>query len=136
MFEEIRNIKTQKKDLRNFAFMVGIILLFVSGFFYLKNKDLYQLFFYFSMPVILIGIIWPKLIKPFYYFWMLFGILLGWFMTRLILSILFYFIITPIGLFGRAIGKEFLEIKRVSKDTYWNKRDSRLEKNQNYEKQF
>ena len=68
---------------------------------------------------------------------MVFAVVLGWFMTRVILSLLFYVIITPIGLVLRIFGKDFLEIKKESvQGSYWNQRDSNLEKNQNYEKQF
>ena len=44
---------------------------------------------------------------------MTFAVILGWFMTRLILSILFYIIITPIGLIARIIGKDFLNTKNI-----------------------
>ena len=68
---------------------------------------------------------------------MTFAVILGWFMTRVILSLLFYVIITPIGVVLRIFGKDFLEIKKQSvQGSYWNQRDSNLEKNQNYEKQF
>ena len=68
---------------------------------------------------------------------MTFAVVLGWFMTRVILSLLFYVIITPIGLVLRIFGKDFLELKKQAvQGSYWNQRDSNLEKNQNYEKQF
>ena len=58
-------------------------------------------------------------------------------MTRVILSLLFYLIITPIGVTLRIFGKDFLELKRnESCDSYWNERNSKIEKSQNYEKQF
>ncbi len=68
---------------------------------------------------------------------MTFAVVLGWFMTRFILSLLFYVIITPIGVVLRIFGKDFLEIKKQSvQGSYWNQRDSNIEQNQNYEKQF
>ena len=67
---------------------------------------------------------------------MSFAIILGWFMTRFILSLLFYLIVTPIGIITRSWEKIFLELKEASNDSYWNQRDSNFEKNQSYEKQF
>ena len=67
---------------------------------------------------------------------MIFSVILDWIMTRIILSIIFYFIITPIGLITRALGEDFLALKKVEHDSYWNIRDSISKKNQDYEKQF
>ena len=69
--------------------------------------------------------------------WMIFAVILGWFMTKVILSLLFYLIITPIGLFLRIIGKDLLNLKeKKQQKSYWNMRNSEEEQNQNYEKQF
>ena len=68
---------------------------------------------------------------------MSFAVIIGWFMTRIILSLLFYLIITPIGLLAKIFTKDFLDLKKQAvNDSYWNKRDSNTEKNQNYEKQY
>ena len=67
---------------------------------------------------------------------MTFAILLGWVMTRVILSIVFYFIMTPIGLLTRLLGEDFLALKKSNSGSYWNNRDQSVELNQDYEKQF
>ena len=67
---------------------------------------------------------------------MTFAVILGWIMTRVILSIVFYFILTPIGLITRLMGNDFLAMKKVESSSYWNHRNSDLETNQDYEKQF
>ena len=69
--------------------------------------------------------------------WMIFAVILGWFMTRIILSLLFFLVITPIGLTMRLLGKDFLGLKiKSSNESYWNKRDKENELNQDYQKQF
>jgi len=137
MFEEIRNIKSNKKELRSFGVTIGVILLVIAGFLFIKEKELFQIFIYIAGSFIGLGIIIPFILKPIYLVWMIFAVLLGWFMTRVILSLLFYMIISPIGLFLRVFGKDILEIKKqVVQGSYWNKRDSNIEQNQDYEKQF
>ena len=137
MLDEIKHIKTGKKDLRSFGVTIGIILLLVAGFLFYKEKESFQIFLYISGTFIGLGLIIPIILKPIYIVWMVFAVVLGWFMTRFILSLLFYVIITPIGLVMRTFGKDFLDIKKQSvQGSYWNQRDSNLEKNQNYEKQF
>lgn len=137
MFDEIKHIKTGKKDLRSFGVTIGIILLLVAGLLFYKEKESFQIFLYIAGTFIGIGLIIPIILKPIYIVWMTFAVVLGWFMTRVILSLLFYVIITPIGLVLRIFGKDFLELKKQAvQGSYWNQRDSNLEKNQNYEKQF
>ena len=67
---------------------------------------------------------------------MTFAVILGWVMTRVILGVVFYLIITPIGLITRLIGEDFLDLNKKKLDSYWNYRDSSNELNQDYRKQF
>ena len=137
MFEEIKNIKTGKKDIRSFGITFGIIFLIIAGFLYYQEKDSFQLFIYLAGSFSGLGIILPIILKPFYMVWMIFAVILGWFMTKVILSLLFYLIITPIGLLLRIIGKDLLNLKeKKQQKSYWNMRNSEEEQNQNYEKQF
>ena len=137
MLEEIKNIKTGKKDIRSFGITIGIILLIVAGFLFYKERDSFQLFIYIAGLFISLGFLIPIILKPIYLVWMIFAIILGWFMTRLILSLLFYLVITPIGLVLKIMGKDLLKLKKqVVQGSYWNVRDSYKEQNQNYEKQF
>ena len=137
MFEEIKNIKTGEKDIRIFGITMGIILLIIAAFLFLKEKDSFQLFIYIAGSFISLGFLSPIILKPIYLVWMIFAVILGWFMTRVIISLLYYIIITPIGLFLRIIGKDLLDLKeKKNKKSYWNIRNSEDEQNQNYEKQF
>ena len=67
---------------------------------------------------------------------MIFAAILGWIMTRVILSMVFYLIMTPIGLITRLLGEDFLKLKKMDSESYWNSRDTNYENNQDYEKQF
>ena len=137
MFEEIKNIKSEKSDIRNFGITLGIILLLISGFLFWKEKESYQIFSGIGITLSLIAISIPSVLKPVYWMWMIFGIILGWFMTRVILSLLFYIIITPIGLTLRLFEKQFLELRwDKSKESYWNIRTNEHLKKENYQKQF
>ena len=136
MFEELKNINTSKKDIRSFGITTGIILLIVSAVLLYHNKELYQSLAIIASAFIGLGIILPVLLKPAYLVWMTFSAILGWVMTRVILSIVFYLIMTPIGLITRLLGEDFLALKRKDSNSYWNYRDSPKELNQDYDKQF
>ena len=136
MFEELKNIKTSNQDIRSFGITIGIILFLISGLLFYYNKESYQIFMIIASVLMLFGIILPVILKPLYLVWMIFAVILGWIMTRVILTFLFYIVITPIALITRILGEDFLSLKHISSSTYWNSRDSSNELNQDYEKQF
>ena len=137
MLEEIKKIKSKKSDLRNFGITVGIILLVISGFLFWKEKESVQIFLAIGISLFFTAIALPSALKPVYWIWMIFAIILGWFMTRVILSLLFYVVFTSIGLTLRFFGKQFLELRwDKSKESYWNFRTNEQQQNRNYEKQF
>ncbi len=136
MIEEIKNIPKSNKDIKSFGITIGIILLILSGLLMFYEKEFYQAIAILSSAFIGLGLILPILLKPIYFVWMVFAAILGWIMTRVILSLVFYLIITPIGLITRIIGEDFLALKKKNLDSYWNHRDSSIELNQDYEKQF
>ena len=136
MLEEIKNIKSEKSDLRKFGITIGVILLIIAGFLFWKEKESFQILLTFGITFCIFGIAIPFILKPIYWVWMIFATILGWIMTRVILSLLFYIIVTPIGLIPRLFGKQFLELKWNKIDsTYWNYRSKKLNR-ESYEKQF
>ena len=137
MLEEIKNIKSEKSDLRKFGITIGVILLIIAGFLFWKEKESFQILLTFGVTLFILGIAIPIILKPIYWVWMFFATILGWIMTRVILSLLFYIIFTPIGLILRFFGKQFLELRwDKSKESYWNFRTNEHLKKGNYEKQF
>ena len=137
MLEEIKNIKSEKSDLRKFGITIGVILLIIAGFLFWKEKESFQILLTFGIIFCILGIVIPFILKPIYWVWMIFATILGWIMTRVILSLLFYIIVTPIGLISRLFGKQFVELRwDKSNNSYWNYRTNEHLKKENYEKQF
>ena len=135
MFDEIKHIKSNKKELISFGVTIGIIFIIISCVLFFNKSNLYQIFVYIAIFFIGIGLIIPTLLKPIYLIWMTFSIIIGWIMTRVIISLLFYIIVVPIGLILKSFGKDFLQQKKsTNQSTYWNNRPT--EQNQNYENQF
>ena len=134
MIEEIRNIKSEKNDLLKFGIIVGIVLLIIAGLLLWKEKESFQLFLAIGIVLLVTGIFIPFTLKSVYWGWMVFSTILSWFMTRVILSLLFYVILSPIGLILRLFGKQFLDLKQNhSQQSYWNMRTADTFDTQNYE---
>ena len=133
MIEDFKNIKTDKKLIRDFAILIGSILIVLFGYLILKGKDPNVLIVSIGIFIICSGFIFPTILKPIYLVWMYFATILGWIMTRLILALVFYLIVSPIGVFGRIFGKEFLALKKNKMNkSYWNY----IVKNKNNQSEF
>ncbi len=137
LIEEIRNISSEKSDLRKFGLTVGIVLGLLGGLLIWRGKDYYLYFLIISAALIFSGLLLPVILKPFQKIWMTLAVIMGWFMTRVILGILFYLVFTLTALLGRLFGKEFLDTKMdKSRPGYWHYRKPEKFSKSGYEKQF
>ena len=75
-----------------------------------------------SSIFLLLGLINSKLLYPLNFIWVKFGEFIGKIVAPLVMALIFFIILTPIGLFLRLIGKDLLNIKLNNNKTYWIKR--------------
>jgi hypothetical protein len=137
LLEEIKNIKSEKSDLRNFGISIGVVLGLIAGALWWREKDSYILFIITSLVFFIAGLFAPIILKPLQKAWMTLAVVLGWVMTRLILSILFYIVFTSIGLIFRLFGKQFLDLRmKRNEKSYWFYREPVPFDRKNYERQF
>ena len=105
---EIKNINTDLNELKKFGKTVGAVFSAIGLFLFLYHKM--QFGFYIGglgILLVLLGFIFPRSLKNPYKIWMTLALVMGFFMSRLILTILFYFVVTPIGLLAKMFRKDF-----------------------------
>ncbi|MBU0533500.1 MAG: hypothetical protein KJ887_01685 [Candidatus Omnitrophica bacterium] len=135
--EEIRSIESGKRELRNFGITICIALGLLGTVFLWQERNHYLYFFILSITFLFLGFVLPFLLKPIHKIWMSLAILLGWLMTRVVLSVLFYLVITPLGILLRLFGKDFLNLKfDRNVKSYWIYREKIKPEKRNYENQF
>jgi hypothetical protein len=79
----------------------------------------------------------PVLLKPLYVGMAYVGEGLGWFSTRVILTVLFFVLVTPIGTVLRLFGKKFMPDKADAKaPSYWIDRQKSYDQKDGFENQF
>src|SRR3972149_92800 len=118
--EEFKLIKETKKDLRKFGLTVGTVLLLIAAFLFYFEKPSAIYFGAIGSFLFLTGLFFPRTLKPFNKIWMGFAIILGLVMSRVILTIVFYFVLTPIAFLAKIFGKKFMILKYdKSAKTYW-----------------
>lgn len=137
MFEEIKNIPVSKKRVRNASFTAGVFLLLLAALLFWQGSSLVPYMVFGGALLLFGGITAPRLLFPFYKVWMTFAVVLGWFMTRFIVIIIFYFLITPIAFLAHLCGKRFLDFSWKSpQKSYWEKRPCEEFNRDKYELQF
>ena len=140
-FEIIKVRKIMNRPIAILLLVLIIVGMLFSTFALFQGKFVEALLVY---PLLIIatlflslGVILPTLLKPLHKLWMTLAVLLGWLMTRIILIILFYLVVTPIGLLARLSGKDFLN-RTFNKDahSYWIPRKTTPSDKKTYENQF
>jgi predicted permease len=135
--EEFKLIKESKKDLRKFGLTVGSVLVIIAGLLFWFEKPSAIYFAIVGVILILTGLIYPAILKPFNKVWIGLAIVLGFIMSRVILTIFFYLILTPISLLAKLFRKKFMNLKYdKSAETHWEKRSIIHKKPIDYERQF
>ncbi len=135
LLKEIEEIQSSKADLRKFGYTLGIAFGLLGGYFLWRGKSFAFYVLALAAILLLFGFIAPTLLKPIQKAWMTLALLLGWVMTRVILAIVFYLVVTPIGLLLRLSGKDFMNRHFPGKeDSYW--LDHAKREKADYERQF
>jgi uncharacterized membrane-anchored protein YitT (DUF2179 family) len=135
--EEFKHISEMKKDLRKFGITVGGVLLAIGVVLFYFEKPSAIYFAVIGGLLILFGALFPKILKPLNRIWMSLAIILGFIMSRVILTILFYLVLTPIAILAKIVGKKFMVLKcDKSANTYWEKRTNIHKKQIDYDRQF
>ena len=98
-----------------FSFIFIILYLY---FLYIKNINI-LLFFLISIILLIISIFRPSILNKLNYLWYKLGIILGKIVSPIILSIIFLFLITPIAIFMKIIGRDYLNINDKNSNSYW-----------------
>lgn len=137
IIEEFKSIELSPKKLREFGLLVGGIFLALSALLFWKGRPAAPYFLAIGSPLVILGAVWPGILKYLYLGWMGLAVIMGWFVSRILLSVLFFIAVTPIGLIIRFTGKDLLDTKfKDGKDSYWILREDGIGQKEDYEKQF
>ncbi len=118
--QEIKNIPTTPHELKRFGLMMGLILFAIAVYLFWKEKGGYPYFAAVGAIFAGTGLLQPKLLRPVYQGWMTLAVIMGFVMTRVILTVLFFGLFTPMALIAKLLGKDLLQ-QRWDKNarTYW-----------------
>ncbi len=116
--------KVTKKDLITFNLIWMAVFLAVCLLPLIKGGEARLWAAIVAVSFLLVALLFPTGTKGFYTLWIKFGDVAGYINSRIILGILFYLLITPVGVVMRMLGKDLLN-KKIDKSaaTYWESRE-------------
>jgi hypothetical protein len=125
-----KNAKNKKKNLSNSNKSFGI-LFFVVFFIYgiwpvLSSNELRIWSLIISTVFLVLGLFSSKLLEPLSFAWIKLGEMLGKIIAPFVMGGVYFFIITPVGLLMRLIGKDLLKMKISKNNSYWIKRTKNI----------
>ena len=110
----------KKKDSnRGFGILFFVVFLIISIWPILNDGNLRLWSMVIALIFLILGILNSRVLNPFRKIWIKFGELLGKIISPIVLFIIFFLLVTPIGLLMKILGKDLLSIKYSKNKTYW-----------------
>ena len=143
ILQEVRELPAGPRDLRKFSLTVGTafvvlwaVFAFVLPWLFERGRNL-PLLWQIGVALAVVGTLLPAVVKPLYYAWMTMAVALGYVMTRVLLTIFFFLVLTPVALVFRLIGRDALHRKLDrSAQSYWIEKTHPIADRSRYEKFF
>ena len=111
---------------RSFGIVFCVVFLLISFWPSIECQSLRIWALAVALIFLVLGLLNSKLLSPFNLIWVKFGEVLGRIIAPIAMSVVYFIIITPIGLFMRLIGKDLLRTKFSKNDSYWIKREKNI----------
>ena len=121
--------KIEVSSNRSFGLVFFVVFLII-GLWPLLDGGQFRIWsLFFSLFFLVLGLLNSKLLTPLNLLWTKFGILLGNVFAPIVMSFIFFLVVTPIGLLMRIMGRDLLRTKyNKSGKSYWIKREKRITK--------
>ena len=104
---------------RSFGIVFFVVFLLI-GLYPLINADGIRIWsIIISLVFLILGLTNSKILNPLNKLWFKFGILLGKIISPLVMGIIFFLVVTPIGILMKLLNKDLLNLKFNNKETYW-----------------
>ena len=114
--------------------LVGALFYFIDWGIFSGGQGFARFLWSFGAFAFLTGITGTKLGLPAYWLWMGFVWTVSWVITHVALAAVFFFVVTPLALIARLIGRDRLQLRRKTEGSYWQTLDSA--QRHNPERQF
>ena len=116
---------------RSFGIVFFIVFLLIALYPLTYSEEIRVWSVIISLIFLVLGLSNSKILTPLNKLWFKFGMLLGKIVSPIIMGIIFFLVVTPIGLIMRLLGKDVLNLKYNKNKSYWIEKDGPKSKMKN-----
>ncbi len=127
----------ERRHLRRFGLTVGIAFFILTAFLLWKDRPAWPYTAGAGGLLMVLGLVVPAVLRPVERIWMKAAGYMGWFMTRVILGIVFLLVFTPAGLIMRVLRKDPMKLRvDPQAPSYWEPRTDQDHSPERMERMF
>ena len=104
---------------RSFGIVFFIVFLLIALYPLTYGEEIRVWSSIISLIFLVLGLFNSKILTPLNKLWFKFGIFLGKIISPIIMGIIFFLVVTPIGLLMRLLGKDLINLKYNNNKSYW-----------------
>ncbi len=104
---------------KSFGIVFFVVFLIIALYPIINSKDIRIWSLVISVIFLFLGLINSRLLAPLNKLWFKLGILLGKIVSPIIMGIIFFLVVTPIGFIMKFLGKDLINLKYNNNKSYW-----------------
>ena len=104
---------------RSFGIVFFLVFILIALYPIINQGEVRIWSIFISLFFLILGIMNSSILTPLNKLWFKLGIFLGKIISPMIMGIIFFIVVTPIGLFMRLLGKDLLNLKFNNDKSYW-----------------
>ena len=116
---------------RSFGIVFFIVFLIIAFYPLLDSNEIRIWSILVSIVFLILGLLNSKILTPLNNIWFKFGLVLGKIISPIIMAIIFFLVVSPIGLFMSLIKKDLLNLKYNKNKSYWIEKNEPVSKMKN-----
>lgn len=121
---------------RQFGRSVGTVLVLLAGALFWRGRPVAAAVAgAIGVTLVVLGTLWPRTLKCPSAAWWAFAMALGWVNARVILTVIFVLVLTPLGLLWRLIGRDPMARRRATSPG-WSRYPARYSDPQHFTRMF
>ena len=117
LFMKNKNIKISSN--KSFGIVFAILFLIIALWPILSENNIRLWSLVISLFFLILGLINSIILTPLNKAWFKFGIALGKIISPIVMGLIFFFVVTPIGLSMKLLKKDLINQKKNNCKTYW-----------------
>ena len=116
----------KKSSEKSFGILFSIVFFLIAIWFFLEDGEIRFWALALAFIFLFVAFLKKELLKPLNIAWIKLGEILGKIIAPLVMTLIFFFILTPLSFIIRIFGKDLLKLKFSKDNSYWIKREKNI----------